>query len=147
MICHLRLLRTVLTFSIVKHGQIRRSKGRIRPGERKAVTIACYVGGVENTMHLLFDCPEYPETVWEVLKDALNAVAETENRVVIQMFNVMYNTNIKNLPEKMQKQVDFLIQKFKRNIVRKRFERCINANLNNIIFDKNRVCAHWIIIC
>ena len=103
-------------------------------------------GGVENTMHLLFDCPEYPETVWEVLKDALNAVAETENRVVIQMFNVMYNTNIKNLPEKMQKQVDFLIQKFKRNIVRKRFERCINANLNNIIFDKNRVCAHWIII-
>ena len=63
------------------------------------------------------------------------------------MFNVMYNTNIKNLPEKMQKQVDFLIQKFKRNIVHKRFERCINANLNNIIFDKNRVCAHWIIIC
>ena len=52
-------------------------------------------GGVENTMHVLFDCPEYPELVWEALKDALNAIAETEN----------------------------------------------------IIFDKNRVCAHWIILC
>ena len=59
---------------------------------------ACCVGGgggVENTMHVLFDCPEYPELVWEALKDALNAIAETEN----------------------------------------------------IIFDKNRVCAHWIILC
>ena len=47
----------------------------------------------------------------------------------------------------MKKQVDFLIQEFKRNIVFQRFERCTNANLNNIIFDKNRVYAHWIITC
>ena len=102
---------------------------------------------MENTMHFLFDFPEYPELEWEVLKDVLNVVAETENRIAIHMFNVMYNTNIKNSSEKMQKQVDFFIQEFKRNIVFKRFERCTNANLNNIILDKNRVCAHWIIIC
>ena len=51
---------------------------------------------------LLFDCPEYPELVWDALKD-------TENRISIHMFNVMYNTNISNLPEKMQKQVELLI--------------------------------------
>ena len=104
-------------------------------------------GGMENTMHFLFDFPEYPELAWEVLKHVLNVVAETENRIAMHMFNVMYNTNIKNSSEKMQKQVDFFIQEFKRNIVFKRFERCTNANLNNIILDKNRVCAHWIIIC
>ena len=58
-------------------------------------------------MHFLFDCPEFPETAWEVLRDALNVVAETENIIAIHMFNVIYNISIKNLPEKMQKQVDF----------------------------------------
>ena len=47
----------------------------------------------------------------------------------------------------IQKQVDFCIQEFKRNVVFKIYERCTNANLNNIIFDKNRVCAHWISLC
>ena len=100
-------------------------------------------------MHFLFDFPEYPELAWEVLKDVLNVVAETEkqNRNTHVQCHVLYNTNIKNSSEKMQKQVDFFIQEFKRNIVFKRFERCTNANLNNIILDKNRVCAHWIIIC
>ena len=28
-------------------------------------------GGVENTIRFLFDFPEFPELVWEVLKDAL----------------------------------------------------------------------------
>ena len=89
---------------------------------------------------LLFDCPEYPELVWDALKD-------TENRISIHMFNVMYNTNISNLPEKMQKQVELLIQEFKRSIIFKRYARCTNANLNNIIYDKDRICAHWIILC
>ena len=63
------------------------------------------------------------------------------------MFNVIYNTNIRNLPEKMQKQVESLIQEFRRSIICKRYARCTNVNLNNIIYDKNRICAHWIILC
>ena len=27
-------------------------------------------GGVQNTMHLLFECPEYSELAWEGLKEA-----------------------------------------------------------------------------
>ena len=46
----------------------------------------------------------------------------------------------------MQKQVDLLIQEFKRNIIVKRYARCTNENLNHIIYDRNRVLAHWIII-
>ena len=104
-------------------------------------------GGVENTMHLLFDCPECPELAWDALKDALNIISDAGNRISVHMFNVIYNTNLRNLPEKIQKQVDLLIQAFKRSIIFKRYARCTNANLNNIIYDKNRICAHWIILC
>ena len=99
-------------------------------------------GGVENTMHLFFDCSEYPELAWDALKDALNIISDMENRISVHMFNVIYNTNIRNLPEKMKKQVVLLIQEFKRSIICKRYARCTNANLNNIIYDKDRICAH-----
>ena len=55
--------------------------------------------GVKNAMHLLFECPEYSEIAWEGLKEVLNIIAETNN-IIVHSFNVMYNTNIKNLPEK-----------------------------------------------
>ena len=80
------------------------------------------------------------------VKETLNTVSETNN-IVVHSFNVMYNTNIKKLPEKMQKQTQMLIQEYKRSIIYKRYARCTNENLNNIIFDKNRICAHWIILC
>ena len=46
----------------------------------------------------------------------------------------------------MKKQVVLLIQEFKRSIICQRYARCTNANLNNIIYDKKRICAHWIIV-
>ena len=46
----------------------------------------------------------------------------------------------------MQKQIQMLIQEFKRSIIYKRYARCTNENFNNIIFDKNRICAHWIML-
>ena len=39
-----------------------------------------------------------------------------------------------------------LIQEFNGSIVFKRYARCTNENLNNILFDKNMVCAHWIYV-
>ena len=56
--------------------------------------------------------PEFPQLAWDALKDALNLISDTENKIFIHMFNVIYNTN-----------------------------------LNNIIYDKDRICAHWIILC
>ena len=47
----------------------------------------------------------------------------------------------------MQKQVGIIIQEFKRSIIAKRYARCTNENLNNIIYDRDRILAHWIIIC
>ena len=47
----------------------------------------------------------------------------------------------------MQKQVGIIIQEFKRSIITKRYARCTNENLNNIIYDRDRILAHWIIIC
>ena len=74
-------------------------------------------------------------------------MSENERPIQVHMFNVMYNTEIKNIPEKMEKQVSFLLQEGKRSIVNKRCARCQNQNLNNIIITKQRACAHWIIMC
>ena len=68
-----------------------------------------FVWGVENTMHLLFECPEYSELAWEGLKEALNIISETDN-IIVHSLNVIYNTNIKNLPDKMQKKILMLTQ-------------------------------------
>ena len=46
-------------------------------------------GGVENTMHLLFECPEYSEIAWEGLKEVLNIISETNN-IIVHSLNVMY---------------------------------------------------------
>ena len=45
LICHQKRLRTVSTFSIAKHGQIRKNNGKIQPEERTAVMNADCVGG------------------------------------------------------------------------------------------------------
>ena len=39
-----------------------------------------------------------------------------------------YVTNIKNLPEQMQKQIQMIIQEYKRSIIYKRYARCTNEN-------------------
>ena len=49
-------------------------------------------GVVENTMHLLFDCPEYPELAWDALKDALNLISDMENRISIHMLSCTIQT-------------------------------------------------------
>ena len=45
-------LRTVLTFSIAKFGQIKKNKGKTQPEERTAVIIACCCLTVLNTLSL-----------------------------------------------------------------------------------------------
>ena len=101
------------------------------------------------TCTLLYTVP-YKYTIYADLhfKFCFNKKKERKKKELctVHMFNVIYNTNIRNLPEKMQKQVESLIQEFRRSIICKRYARCTNVNLNNIIYDKNRICAHWIIL-
>ena len=58
---------------------------------------------------------------------------------------LMYNTNIKNLPEKMQKQIQMLIQEFKRSIIYKRYARCTKMKIWIILSLKKT--DNWIILC
>ena len=53
----------------------------------------------------------------------LNKVAETGNTISVHMLNIMFNTNIKTWPEKMQNQMDILIKDRKRSILHKRLTR------------------------
>jgi len=60
------------------------------------------------------------------------------------MFNVIYNIKYTGLSEKSQKSLFLLIQEGKRSIVKRRVQRCLNPNLDNIIYDEKRVTAHWV---
>ena len=61
--------------SIDRYGQTKKNFGNHQPEGRKAVISAlCVGGGVENTMHLLFVCPEYSEIACELLKETLTLI-------------------------------------------------------------------------
>ena len=103
-----------------------------------------FVGGGGLKTQCIF-CLIVQSTLWEALKDALNMISETDNRIIIHFYNAMCTTQISKTYQKNK--FNFLMQEFKRSIIFKRYARCRNANLNKIIFDKNRLYAHWIILC
>jgi len=99
-------------------------------------------GERENTHHFLFECEEYAEGVWYIFS---KAISEVENKnVQIHMFNVIYNLKIKGVGEEAEKHVFALIQECKRMLVKRRYDRCQNPSLNNIIYDERRIAAHWV---
>jgi len=99
-------------------------------------------GSVENTHHLLFECEEYAEIFWRILGSVFSQVEE--KTIQLHMFNVIYNIKYTGLSEKSQKSLFLLIQEGKRSIVKRRVQRCLNPNLDNIIHDEKRVTAHWV---
>jgi len=59
------------------------------------------------------------------------------------MYNVMYNIHTEGVGPTGRKEVFHAIQEGKRHIIKKRYQRCANPNLENIIYDGNRVISHW----
>jgi len=98
-------------------------------------------GAAESTQHLIFDCEEYAEIFWDMLSKAITKVEG--KRVSVHMYNVMYNTHIEGVGNTGRKAYFHAIQEGKRHIIKKRYQRCANPNLDNIIYDGNRVISHW----
>ena len=67
-------------------------------------------------------------------------IGETVGQTIDQSNQHMNEPWGKRKPSKdVDKEVCMLVQEW--------FARCYNQNLNNIIFDRQRICSHWIILC
>ena len=67
-------------------------------------------------------------------------IGETVGQTIDQSNQHMNEPWGKRKPSKdVDKEVCMLVQEW--------FARCYNQNLNNIIFDRQRICSDWIIIC
>jgi hypothetical protein len=97
---------------------------------------------VENTMHLLFECPMYSEQAWSILSRAISQIVN--NRVELHAYSVMYNLDIKGLSPTMNEQVLILIQEIKRNFIYRRFLRS-TARGGVIVYDLRRLTAHLLL--
>jgi hypothetical protein len=104
----------------------------------------CYLcGRSENTTHLIFECEQYSEKVWKNLGDTLSSIEDTP--ITIHAFNVLYNTNLRNLTNIKNEQVLYLIQEIKRNIVLRRFLR-ETTGPGIINYNRIKIMAHLLIV-
>ena len=99
---------------------------------------------VETTQHLIFECQEYSEGLWEIMSKVISEI--TGKNIQIHIFNVMYNIKIREVENKIEQIVFTWIQEVKRYIVCKRYLRETKTSLRNIIYDKNRLVSHLNIV-
>jgi DNA-binding SARP family transcriptional activator len=97
--------------------------------------------GIENTLHLIFECSHYSEQLWRILGRIVSAV---ENKhITLHAYNIMYNLDIKGLSPTKNEQLQILIQEIKRNIVYRRFLRATQGGVTN--YSEIRIIAHIIL--
>ncbi len=101
-------------------------------------------GKDETTQHLIFECQEYSEGLWENMSKVITELSGKHFQ--IHMFHVMYNIKIIGIEERLAKIVHVWIQEVKRYIVYKRYLRETKISLRNIIYDKDRIISHLIIV-
>ena len=99
---------------------------------------------VETTQHLIFECQEYAEGLWEIMSNIISEISG--KKVEIHMFNVMYNIKIRGLDRNIDQIVFTWIQEVKRYIIYKRYLRETKTSLRNIIYDENRLKSHLNIV-
>jgi thymidylate synthase len=101
-------------------------------------------GGVENTMHLIFECQAYAEPLWALLQRAINSLLRgmrgDHPGITLHAYNIMYNKNLQGITGSCADQIHTLIQEIKRNMV---FRRC-NRMIHNrgVRVDQHRITCH-----
>jgi hypothetical protein len=103
-------------------------------------------GGVETTMHLVFECPEYSEPLWNILQQGINAMLQAQHgthpTITLHAYNIMYNDQLQGLPKDCAGQIHTLIQEIKRNIIFRRCQRLVHNR--GVRVDRRRVGCHAI---
>ncbi len=107
-------------------------------------------GERENTQHLLFECDTYSAPLWNLLKEILNLLIDegedNHPHITLHAYNIMFNLQIAGALRGWGDQVNILIQEIKRNIIFRRYKRCI-GNVNAYVdYDRPRLAAHLMIV-
>jgi hypothetical protein len=86
-------------------------------------------GEVENTMHLLFECAECSEPLWELVGEAITALirqaSSTAQTYQNHAHSAIYNIYDGQLPWQHASQVMAWFQEIKRDIIYCRYKRCM----------------------
>jgi len=121
----------------------KKQKARIGNLAEEATDECGLCGTAESTQHMLVECSEYSEKVWQELESLLNqAHIMEEGRIRLHIHNMLYNKQVSNIKQIRSTQVSILIQEVKRHMVLKRYQRSQNEFLNNVVYDSNRVIMH-----
>jgi len=127
-----------------KQNWVNRNRGLDMDGDGTSDDTCKLCGKIETTQHIILECEEYSEGLWESLEKAFAKVFQENIR--LHCFNIMYNQPVGRVPSKFLDVVDAIIQESKRFILHKRYMRETNPNLANIIYNERRIHAHIIII-
>lgn len=98
-------------------------------------------------MHLMFECEQYSEPLWELLSQAITALVREEDAgapvVRLHAFQALYNLDKAPIPREHSKQVSEVIQEVKRAIVYRRY--IVNNRERVGRYDGRRLQAHLLI--
>ena len=99
---------------------------------------------------MLFECDTYSAPLWNLLKEILNLLIhegeDNHPHITLHAYNIMFNLQIAGALRGWGDQVNILIQEIKRNIIFRRYKRCI-GNVNAYVdYDRPRLAAHLMIV-
>jgi hypothetical protein len=100
--------------------------------------------GIENTMHLMFECPVYSGPIWEALEIAINTMLKNDDPdsvgISLHAYQVLYNVYRAPIPKQHDKQIMELCQEIKRNMIYRRYVRCNDARA--LAYSRLRILGH-----
>jgi hypothetical protein len=96
--------------------------------EEQASALCGLCGEVENTMHLLFECAQCSEPLWELVGEAITALirqaSPTAQTYRVHAHSAIYNIYDGQVPRQHAGQVMAWFQEIKRDFIYRRFKRC-----------------------
>ena len=145
--------KTIETAFLIMNRQIwtndKQEKTNANRGEAEVENKCGLCNDTENTQHILFSCRRYSVEYWEIFSEIVSKwVKKTKAdhpTFYIHLYNIMYNTEIKNIPQEYRRLTAQIIQEVKRDMIYRRYKRCENPNLNNIRYNKDRIMAHMLV--
>ena len=124
----------------------KQEKTSINRGEIDAEIRCGLCNNTESTQHILFSCTRYSVEYWEIFSEIVSKWIKKEKAehptFYIHLYNIMYNTEIKSIPDKYRKITAQIIQESKRDMLYRRYKRCENPKLNNIRYNRVKTLAH-----
>ena len=93
------------------------------------------------------ECEAYSFKIWEILSKTINELKIHKGHAQFKLhtYNVMYHIPPHTIEKEWIQTIMTVVSEIKRDIICRRLKRLQNPNLNNILYDTNRIISHIII--